>query len=179
MLMPGGAAMRVLRFIRLAVGLTLLVTLGFVVGARTLQSSHAATSPTGTSGADGGPDATVDTQTETEVHKGVTVTLSPPDSGSSPSITAADARSKYGQGIEEVMTPSAIEVTLADLSDPGLSIPDNTLVWAIKYSGVCVPVYGPAPGSDEPHELPDCAGDQLTVLVDASTGEYIETYSDG
>ena len=50
----------------------------------------------------------------------------------------------------------------------------DVLAWILSFDGVCVPVMGP-PGHSS--NVPDCAGTEINVVVNAWTGDYIEAYS--
>jgi hypothetical protein len=50
---------------------------------------------------------------------------------------------------------------------------EDDLAWIMTFKGVCVPVIAPPHGQ----EVPDCAGAEISVVIDAQTGEYIEAYS--
>jgi hypothetical protein len=48
----------------------------------------------------------------------------------------------------------------------------NKLAWVITYEGVCVPVFGPPDAKGEP----DCAGNVINVVVDATDGRVVESF---
>jgi hypothetical protein len=57
---------------------------------------------------------------------------------------------------------------------------DHVPAWVVTLDGVCVPVYGAGSinGSDGYSSTEDCAGTQVNVIIDATTGEFIEAFSD-
>jgi hypothetical protein len=51
---------------------------------------------------------------------------------------------------------------------------DKRPVWLLRYTGVCVPIYGPHVRGAKARE---CAGTELNVVVDAETGEVLDAFS--
>jgi hypothetical protein len=100
------------------------------------------------------------------------VRFDPPDAGTVPAVS-------FEQAVESLHTPSDAksgEASLGLFSSDQFGLPKPTLVWRVTYSGVCVPVYGPAEAAKE---LPACAGDEINALVDATTGDYLSSYAVG
>jgi hypothetical protein len=54
-----------------------------------------------------------------------------------------------------------------------LASSNGVIVWNVDFAGICTPRYGPdsySPGNQ-------CVGNDLNVVLDATTGEFIEAYS--
>jgi hypothetical protein len=51
---------------------------------------------------------------------------------------------------------------------------DGLPAWVVRVEKICVPVFG---GRDSDPEPDACAGNQIHVVVDASSGDWIEDYS--
>jgi hypothetical protein len=123
-------------------------------------------------------------QNETQTFPEVGAVLEPVGENVVPSVSAADAvataRVEMGGLVE---SDEVVQATLASFTDEDqqfLSDPDSdggplifhdVLSWVITFSDVCVPLLGP--GGDGG----SCAGTELTVVVDATTGSYIVAYS--
>lgn len=58
---------------------------------------------------------------------------------------------------------------------PSERLYENILSWIVAFRGVCVPVYGPPATRDDGR--PSCAGSELSVVIDATTGQHIESYA--
>jgi hypothetical protein len=75
--------------------------------------------------------------------------------------------------------PSAGDDSTADDGPPLYS---QVPAWIVTYRNVCVPNSGPAEtdapiSGDKTAKQSDCAGTELNVVVDATTGSYLEAYS--
>ena len=54
---------------------------------------------------------------------------------------------------------------------------DRVLAWIVTLDGVCVPYHGPVSLSGEAAPRPPCAGTELNIVIDATTGEFIQSFS--
>jgi len=77
---------------------------------------------------------------------------------------------------------SEVTPTLAIFTGGGRSVPEgiprhkNLLAWILRYEGVCVPLFGGGPFTRRTDE-PKCAGSELNVVVNAVTGNVLESFS--
>jgi hypothetical protein len=97
------------------------------------------------------------------------ISLEPPGSQTA-SFSAADAIawSSDHEGLPAV----SVQPILA-LLPAGGSIQKDMLVWELRYSGACIPAFGPVGGSGQE----DQCGQEWDVLVDANTGTFIDAFS--
>ena len=94
-----------------------------------------------------------------------------------PQISASDALAiAWNDG---GMNATSAQLIYA-LLPAGGSISTDTPVWIVRFLGACVPVVGPplAPGETPASPLPSCAGTEWNVIVDATNGYVIASFSD-
>ena len=85
--------------------------------------------------------------------------------------------------VDSAREEGASEVTpiLAIYTGGGRSVPEgiprhkNLLAWILRYEGVCVPVIGVSLTETANHRK--CAGSELNVVVNAVTGNVLESFS--
>jgi hypothetical protein len=117
-------------------------------------------------------------QAERNVLQVFNVMLEPPPSKSGPHLSsqqAIDAARRAGHGENEgasAVTPRLALYTRWNRSMRAKPLHKDLLVWILRFEGVCVPVMGPP----QPFP-PQCAGTEINVVVDASTGRVLEAYS--
>lgn len=92
---------------------------------------------------------------------GTSLSLRPPGSGISAAVISGAAAVEIA---EREFGPSAFpKQVVASLAQEAA---DSRLVWAVSFKGLCVPLFGPPGNTDL-----DCAGDELVVILDATTGQ--------
>lgn len=119
---------------------------------------------------------TVTTQRGTEEFPGVDVVLEAPPEGFEPAVSAEKAAefaaSRWPDG--DVSLATLVTFTNPAMRDESGLIFDHLPAWVVRVEKVCVPVLGGRDSSIEPGE---CAGNQISVVVDASSGQWIQDYS--
>ncbi len=108
----------------------------------------------------------------------VGITLLPPAAGTSPAIDGTQARLMGG-----MPEAASVTATLADLTDDnyvntstGIRILDHRLVWLVTSTGVCLQaVGGHVPG--EAISSSTCPNHENNVIIDAMTGEFLESFT--
>lgn len=88
--------------------------------------------------------------------------LVPPPIGAAPGVPGDAAVETAALSFSPTFSADRVVARLAEDES-------GRLVWAVFFSGACVPVSGPA-GMDRT-DLPECAGDGWLVAVDATTGQ--------
>ena len=104
-------------------------------------------------------------------YPGVDVLLEPPTS-----TAKVSAEEALGIAARQWPAAKAYTAVLADYTktiiqeDNGYLI-DGVTAWVVTADGVCVPIIGNPAYADE------CAGTTMNIVVDASTGEWISSFS--
>jgi hypothetical protein len=93
--------------------------------------------------------------------------LLPPPQGAQPTVGAWEAVAVANQ--DGVSGAASVQTLLATYEDPNLQT--STLVWVVRYSGVCAPIIAPV------HESPICAHQDWNVMVDATSGQIIASFT--
>ena len=117
------------------------------------------------------------------------VLFEPPDDGP-PGVTREEALDLAKQEAPGLFQEAdAIEIQLVrftDLNARGISdvdgregplIHEKVLAWVVTLRGVCFPVMGRVFATPPPTPPPTCAGTEMNLVLDASTGEFIEGFS--
>jgi hypothetical protein len=110
---------------------------------------------------------------EPEDHIEIGISLSPPGDVS-PTVDAYKAAEIAWSEERPMGTPKSSEAFLGLISG-GFGVKDNSLVWVVRYAGMCVPMFG---GPSGPHDICAPMNTTWTVIVDATTGEFVQAYSD-
>ena len=115
--------------------------------------------------------------TEPRFYRTFKIELAPVPANAPSHISArAAVDSAREEGASEV-TP-----TLAIFTGGGRSVPEgiprhkNLLAWILRYEGVCVPLFGGGPFTRRTDE-PKCAGSEINVVVNATTGKVLQAFS--
>ncbi len=106
----------------------------------------------------------------------VGIRLAPPGIGDRPVLVADDAvrvAANTAGGPADLAKPYSVQLTrLTDNNygpDQGSRVIENRLVWLVRFTGTPQPVYGP--------RMPNRVANELNVVVDAATGEVLESFS--
>lgn len=116
------------------------------------------------------------------------VRLEPVRPGDGPTVSqdaAIAAAAKAAGGLGDLNRPfSAQLVRFTDLNrgpDGGPLVIEGRLVWLIRFTGTPQPVYGgldPVSGAPQAELVPpDEVATELNVVIDATTGTYVEAFS--
>lgn len=68
---------------------------------------------------------------------------------------------------------TAAVVTFAMLQSVQWGVPESTPVWVVSLEGACVPEFG----NSEAVDKPACAGTELNVVIDPTSGQFEFAYS--
>lgn len=118
-----------------------------------------------------GPPSEVGRQEALERIPPMAITLRPPSESDVPAICGNEALATAWREEAEGSNPTRAIAKLTDFEGPNFGMPEEVLVWVVSYKGFCVPIEGPEGGRQ------GCAGEELNVVVDATTGEYQFSYS--
>lgn len=116
-----------------------------------------------------------------------------PTISASQALDLAKQQTPVAWQVKSVVTPRLAVLTDWNdrMVDTGALVVDHVPVWIVRVQGVCVPSYGPGlnPAAAKaamdgeatpPPSLvapPECAGQEINVVIDAQTGRYLRAYS--
>ncbi len=117
-------------------------------------------------------------------------TLAPPPAGVAPGIPATKAVA-VAEGIEDVTHATSITSTFGLYTDASSGVPVDAKVnptggspqfvnvpaWSVTVECVCIPYYGGFSTGGEVAPASGCAGAEANIVIDASTGKFLEEFS--
>lgn len=140
------------------------IAVPFVIGL-IVAGTLIASGDSGRAGSSGLPAKAQPTPTEAGGDSGVV--LEPPTG--TPAISSGEAIAAVKKEWSGAKHAESFEATLADITEPSAGL-DDMLGYDVEIQGVCVPNYGSASG-------PQCFGYTWHVIVDATTGDVIQSYA--